>query len=88
MIIATFNEIELQDHLNTAKDVVLSQLAEDGLLEKEKVEELKKEYFIVMEKPSIIGGFLRNLWWKNEKDRDRRWIMRITKRCFLDHGRG
>ena len=59
---------DLEDFGNQVKDVLLEVLAKEGHIDKEKVVELSKNYFIHVKQSSRLSKFLKKLLGKDKRE--------------------
>lgn len=59
---------DLEEILNTAKDVLLADLARCGIIPEDQVEELSKTKVMMVKEKGRISRFFRRLLKKNEKE--------------------
>jgi hypothetical protein len=72
-----FTEGDITLELNVAKDMLLKQLATDGIIPIERVEPLAKEYLFICAPLSILGNFWKKICGK--EDHSRRILTKIPK---------
>ena len=53
------DEERMTEILNQAKDLVIEQMNFDGIINKEKADELSKEYSVVLAKPNLLSKFFK-----------------------------